>query len=360
MEFLPSNYKSLFKLRGRLTCLHSEFLINGSLGMGNVLVVCKENDFRSFISIEGEKKCLQKGLEVFSSPSLYKEYSDSFREYIATARREIIPRFEDKQQDVTLEEFRKLKPILGKFWYFYGMTEFSFHELAHERMLETNDPSLKSSLDDLGRLKFEGRELLNSYIFEEGVLHSLLLNVGKRFLKDSSDGLFLFGSEIEQLLEGSEVPEEILARRKTVYGCAMTDGIESVFTYEESQGIWQSFCVAQPEEETIKGTIANKGIVRGRVVIAPMLVDMKEISLIDSRMQKGDILVAESTTPELMMLCKKASAIVTDQGGMLSHAAIVSRELGIPCVIGTGKATHILKDGDIVEVDANRGIVNRL
>jgi phosphohistidine swiveling domain-containing protein len=74
-------------------------------------------------------------------------------------------------------------------------------------------------------------------------------------------------------------------------------------------------------------------------------------------MNEGDVLVAETTAPELIVACKKAGAIVTDMGGMMSHAAIVSREFGIPCIVGTQNASRILKDGDLVEVDANSGLV---
>ncbi|MDD1444202.1 PEP-utilizing enzyme, partial [Dolichospermum sp. ST_sed3] len=63
------------------------------------------------------------------------------------------------------------------------------------------------------------------------------------------------------------------------------------------------------------------------------------------------------TRPDFVPLMKKAGAVVTDAGGILSHAAIVSRELNKPCIIGTEVATNILKDGDIVEVDADKGIV---
>lgn len=76
-----------------------------------------------------------------------------------------------------------------------------------------------------------------------------------------------------------------------------------------------------------------------------------------SKVKKGDILVARLTTPDFVMAMEKAAAIVTDIGGLTSHAAIVSRELGIPCVVGTETATQILKDDDLVEVDANKGIV---
>ena len=57
---------------------------------------------------------------------------------------------------------------------------------------------------------------------------------------------------------------------------------------------------------------------------------------------------------------KKSSVIITDAGGLTSHAAIVSRELGIPCIVGTKIATQVLKDGDLVEVDAEKGIVKIL
>ncbi len=63
------------------------------------------------------------------------------------------------------------------------------------------------------------------------------------------------------------------------------------------------------------------------------------------------------TTPEYVPAMRKSMAIVTDEGGVTCHAAIVSRELGKPCIIGTGNGTKVLKDGDIVEVDANEGII---
>ncbi|HEX5448000.1 MAG TPA: PEP-utilizing enzyme, partial [Candidatus Saccharimonadales bacterium] len=63
------------------------------------------------------------------------------------------------------------------------------------------------------------------------------------------------------------------------------------------------------------------------------------------------------TTPDYVPLMKKASAIVTDQGGILSHAAIVARELGVPCIVGTADATKVLKNGQKVLVDADNGVV---
>ncbi len=74
-------------------------------------------------------------------------------------------------------------------------------------------------------------------------------------------------------------------------------------------------------------------------------------------LKEGDVLVAHMTAPDWLPLLRRAGAIVTDSGGMTCHAAIVSRELGIPCVVGTGDATNRLRDGEIVTVDATRGVV---
>jgi len=78
------------------------------------------------------------------------------------------------------------------------------------------------------------------------------------------------------------------------------------------------------------------------------------------KMRNGGILVASMTTPEYVLVMKKAKAIITDHGGMTSHAAVVSRELGIPCIVNTKVATRVLKDGDRVEVDIEKGTIKKL
>ena len=78
------------------------------------------------------------------------------------------------------------------------------------------------------------------------------------------------------------------------------------------------------------------------------------------KMVVGQVLVTGMTRPHLMQAMKKAAAIVTDEGGMLSHAAIISRELGVPCVVGTKISTKVLIDGDMVEVDATIGVIRKV
>ncbi len=98
------------------------------------------------------------------------------------------------------------------------------------------------------------------------------------------------------------------------------------------------------------GSAASPGVAWGAVRIVP---DPSEID----KVRIGDILVAEMTTPDFVPAMKRAAAIVTDRGGRTAHAAIVSRELGIPCVVGTEKAMSTLKDGQIITVDGSGGKV---
>jgi len=100
----------------------------------------------------------------------------------------------------------------------------------------------------------------------------------------------------------------------------------------------------------IKGTPASLGTVKGKVKI---LRDPSE----SHKIKKGDILVTEMTDPLYMHAMMKAGGIITNIGGVLSHAAIVSREFHIPCIVGTEKATEVLKDNQIIVLDATKGEV---
>lgn len=102
--------------------------------------------------------------------------------------------------------------------------------------------------------------------------------------------------------------------------------------------------------DRLTGQCASPGKARGKVSLINTVSDMKKMKL-------GNVLVSVVTGPDLVPAIKRASAIVTDIGGITCHAAIISRELKIPCVIGTKIATKVLHDGDEVEVDATQGVV---
>ncbi len=134
---------------------------------------------------------------------------------------------------------------------------------------------------------------------------------------------------------------------------------DNVFIVQaRAETFWSSKAKAQQEKEVevperkvlVKGLPASPGIASGR---ARILLDVKDAK----DFQKGDILVTKMTDPDWVPIMKIASAIVTDEGGITSHAAIVSRELGIPAVVGTKEGTKVIKDGQDITVDATRGVV---
>jgi pyruvate,water dikinase len=110
----------------------------------------------------------------------------------------------------------------------------------------------------------------------------------------------------------------------------------------------------EPEQQRgavlVRGLGAAPGIADGSVRV------IGELAGADGLLE-GEVLVTHMTAPDWVPLMRKAAAIVTDSGGMTCHAAIVSRELGIPCVVGTAEATKILRDGELVTVDAGEGVV---
>ncbi|MEK9151326.1 MAG: PEP-utilizing enzyme [Patescibacteria group bacterium] len=101
------------------------------------------------------------------------------------------------------------------------------------------------------------------------------------------------------------------------------------------------------------GTPASKGKIRAKARVIFGSADF-------SKFQEGEVLVTEMTRPDFISVMKQSAAIITDEGGLTSHAAIIARELKKPCIIGTKIATQVLKDGDLVEVDADHGVVRIL
>ena len=108
--------------------------------------------------------------------------------------------------------------------------------------------------------------------------------------------------------------------------------------------------MVKPKKIILKGVGASPGTAEGNVKVILSLKDL-------SKMKEGNVLISLETNPQLIPAMLKASAIVTEIGGILSHAAIVARELGIPCVVGAKNATSILHENAKVVVDGRKGYV---
>ena len=165
-------------------------------------------------------------------------------------------------------------------------------------------------------------------------------------------------SEIYSLLNNRKIDLTEVNKRNDGF-VAVKKGKKWIFyTGKRSQKIIKRVKpVIDHKISSLSGSIANTGKITGKVRVLKNASDKDELNIKISEMKKRDILVTEMTRPNLISACKKASAIITDEGGINCHASIISRELDIPCVIGTKIATEILRDGDLVEIDADIGLV---
>ncbi len=226
-------------------------------------------------------------------------------------------------------------------------------------------PSDIVKIADVLRMAIEWQDERKKYIFQ--TLHYkdiLLKHAAGRFGYDYHTLLNYDFHEIERFVFG-QTHNDTHTERNT--GCAASIVRTSPTTYtidistlatEHVADAWKKYLSEDIALETreFKGSIAcigNGTPVRG---VVRVLLDPNQ----SQEFKPGEILVAPMTSPEYVFVMKIASAILTDTGGLTSHAAIVSRELNVPCLVGTKVATHLLKDGDVVEVDARNGTVRIL
>ena len=160
-------------------------------------------------------------------------------------------------------------------------------------------------------------------------------------------------NEFEEILAGKITRDALEVRMRNC-----------IFVWEEGKAAFEFETgeQARKTEEKIfgkskiefTGELSGMGACKGHAIgIAFVTNDAKEAA----RMPKGHILISAMTSPDFVMAMKRAGAIVTDWGGTTCHAAIVSREFGIPCIVGTNKASKVFKSGELVEVDADKGII---
>lgn len=171
----------------------------------------------------------------------------------------------------------------------------------------------------------------------------------------------LTGTEIlEHLKKGTKPNKELLDKRKKCRVFMVKGTDMTVMEGEEAKEFVEKELLHEKEDKKeLKGMPASPGKVKGiaKIVRANR---MDEVQKAMKRFNKGEILITPNTQPNMVPLMKKAAAIVSEIGGLTSHTAIVSREFRIPCIVGVEDATHIIKDGEEVEVDAKKGLVRRL
>ncbi|HYF97147.1 MAG TPA: PEP/pyruvate-binding domain-containing protein [Patescibacteria group bacterium] len=271
---------------------------------------------------------------------------------------------------------------------FTDYTFFASEEFVKKQLTKYDANELKSEIKKSKELTRKAKQQLEEYLnsadaFTKNIVEILgwvlfsrderkdIINKAELLLFHISHQLFDFWNidkklvsytGISDVLQGREYIKTIesdLPKRPDGFSVLyQTDGT-SIFGYEnlkEEITSLDDFILSQHKSKdgrTLQGEIGNIGKARGQVRIIRKNAEFDNF-------QEGEILVTGMTRPEFVPLMKKSAGIITDEGGITSHAAIVSRELNKPCIIGTRIATQILKDGDLVKLDANSGVVTIL
>jgi len=245
----------------------------------------------------------------------------------------------------------------------YGYFDSFYWEQVYER--KDADPEAQKIVTLLEEFKNVAKmQLVEDFFTKDGYFETLLAQVGNACSVAPEVLHWYTEKEVMELFEGKCVAEDELQKRYRARAFYINPTSKTLYVGDEAQQIIDLFKDTSTEQVVFRGKTAHKGagtVVRGKVAIIKR--DYGEGANMRKQMEamgQGDILVAETTDPECMPALRKAAAIVTDVGGLLSHAAIVARELNVPCVIATGNASKILKTGDLVEVDTNKGIVTIL
>jgi len=251
----------------------------------------------------------------------------------------------------TILEQRKLTPLKSK-----KSLKIKQTQIEKELNLPRQIIELAASLREIGLLR-----LSLGFVWRYGLaiyVKKILPEIAKRMDFSLGQAGTLLYSELKDSLLAKKKPSlRAINQRKEKYLAFQQRNGKFCFLVgrgaQKCINFIKSSTKIKPSKE-IQGIIANPGKRCGKVKI---ILTIGDVARQIKAMKKGQILVTEMTRPHFILAVKKASAIVTDEGGMTSHAAIMSRELDIPCVVGTKIATKTLKDGDLVEVDADKAVV---
>ncbi|MDO8581663.1 MAG: PEP-utilizing enzyme [bacterium] len=186
-------------------------------------------------------------------------------------------------------------------------------------------------------------------------MDTLVREIGRRLALSSIQVKHILPQEMRDVLVRRRYDPNILNERIQHSVLLYRKNGIRIFTGKDAKYIMQTRTEQKRASRvtSLAGDCAYAGRVQGVVRIVCSTHDIQ-------KMRKGDILVSSATNPNLMPALQRAGAIVTDKGGLTCHAAIIARELKIPCIIGTKIATKVFHDGDRVEVDAEHGIIKKI
>ena len=303
----------------------------------SVSVYLMENEYcTQFILDEEMQKILKNSLEKINQPNGAEEYALTLKQ--KTKELKTILNEIDSKKILTLGDLTRL--------------EEKFYE-----QVSANIP-VKISVDYLPKKRSDEVEIIFEGARKDiGEVYSQFESLLKKFSSRAKSTVYtktmlatLTLDELKTYLKNQLLPSPKVLHARTKGTCLVQyNNRQEIFTGIEYKEIKQ---ILQPSNgnKTLLGMCAFPGKVTG---YAKIIFNPRNLS----EFKSGNILVTGMTRPEFLPIMNKASAIITDVGGILSHAAILARELKKPCIIGTRLATSTIKDGDFLEIDASKGSI---
>lgn len=346
-KFDPDDYIRLFRIE-KLNFLMGELWLASYRKIG-VIYTSKDNVQISYFPKSQLAETEKIGQDIYGNLKNYSEFKKEWQEYTQRAS----DFFKSLPNKLKENDVAQAIEILSESFDHYKKTEFIYVDVVTK--LETEESN--EVLGDFGNFKNSARSFLNQlWLGSDSNFSKLVKQLSKQFEIPAEDLFYYTPKEILNLFQGKVANQEHLTERRGDY--VNTD--RPIFG-EEAKRILEQFYPKEKNITAFEGIIAQKGKACAPVWVVPQLFgDYDNLKSMISDMPKGHILLAETTSPDLILACKKASAIITDQGGLMSHAAVVARELKIPCIVGLKNAINFIKNDDLVEVDADNGIVKIL
>ncbi len=349
-----SDYMLSFQARGvsiLVVDIHAE--IYSAL---EILAIISNGLFKQYFTKKAYEQALGDGVEFYNSSDTFARYRQSLEahniDFTSFVEKNIIDQ-EIVSSEVVEEFFTFAKTLCGEY------TKMNIEYTDRAFLYQDSNAQIKKNMQEVATFKDNIRSFMDIVLFvSDGYLAKLLNILHTQFAIPTEVLAQLKQSEILALHEGLKPNVNQVLKRQQAF---VEDYHQKYFEGVQAEEIIAQFSDIAGDSKVIRGQVANQGSVIGIIkVISIDYGDLDNLQTAMENMQTGQILVSETTAPELTLACQKASAIVTDLGGLLSHAAIVSRELNIPCIVGTEFATQVLHDGDEVEVDADNGVVRVL
>ncbi len=315
------------------------------------LVIYDGTKRRTFISKRKMQESLNEGNLLYSQKGFLSKLKKELKNNYLKLKKTIEQIEETGLNKKNLENFIQYIDELSRY---YRYTDFFFTDKYFKSKKIT-----KKEMEEFEQIKLDGRKYINDATYTENCFtNRLSIQASKKFNIALKDIIEYSEGEILNLFENKKIDINTINRRKIGY-IIYADKNKNINTIigKKALHLISSF-VPTTNAPILKGQIASAGIARGRArVIHVSTDDFDSIAKVRKETKQGEILVTDSTIPEIIEACNKVNAIITNQGGMMSHAAIVSRELKIPCIVGVANATETIRTGDLLEVDANKGII---